>query len=346
MHVESYSVSVHSQHFYLRREEVTRTVRLAAEPVNLRQRGGGPEGGTGLARHKPDAMSAIRPRGFDPPPRRSCAKTGEKGLNSRLEGLKALVEKLVEVFTGKKIRIRILEWPQAENGLSPYGDMVQASPVGIEFRFTRDLVEEERAIYVASGKVKTSDGREVAFWLVLSMEREWKESESQWLLVGGRTQDPLVVVVDGSHARLSEQIIEFDLDLDGIPDRVPVPAPGSGFLVIDHNGDGQLNDGGELFGPISGDGFGDLSRYDLDGNGWIDEGDPVFRDLRVWMWDGGRGRMYTLPELGLGAIFLRSAETPFTLRDGPRQRGRIGSTSFWLGEDGRVGVVQHLDIFL
>lgn len=216
----------------------------------------------------------------------------------------------------------------------------------MEFRFTRELVEEERTLYMATGNVKTSDGREIAFRLIISMEREREESESFWLWSGGQPQDPLVVVIDGSHARLSEWMNEFDLDLDGVPDKVPVPAPGSGFLVIDINGDGRLNDGGELFGPISGDGFADLSRHDLDGNGWIDEGDPVFRDLRVWMWDREGGRMYTLPELGVGALFLRRAETPFTLRDGAGERGRISSTSFWLGEDGRVGVVQHLDIFL
>jgi hypothetical protein len=49
-------------------------------------------------------------------------------------------------------------------------------------------------------------------------------------------------------------------------------SPRSGLLVIDKNLDGKVNDGSELFGPSTGDGFEKLARYDEDRNGWIDEG--------------------------------------------------------------------------
>lgn len=42
-------------------------------------------------------------------------------------------------------------------------------------------------------------------------------------------------------------------------------------LSLDQNGNGEIDNGTELFGTKSGDGFADLARYDLDYNGWIDE---------------------------------------------------------------------------
>ena len=51
---------------------------------------------------------------------------------------------------------------------------------------------------------------------------------------------------------------------------------GSGFLALDKNGNGKIDDGSELFGTKSGDGFADLAEYDSDGNGWIDEKGRVY----------------------------------------------------------------------
>ena len=54
---------------------------------------------------------------------------------------------------------------------------------------------------------------------------------------------------------------------------------------MDRNGDGKINDGSELFGTKSGDGFKDLASYDADGNGWIDENDAIFSQLKIWTKD-------------------------------------------------------------
>ncbi|MGQ9704291.1 MAG: hypothetical protein ACUVS1_06870, partial [Actinomycetota bacterium] len=100
------------------------------------------------------------------------------------------------------------------------------------------------------------------------------------------------------------------LNMGGVPDRVPVTAPGSGFLVLDLNEDGRVDNGSELFGPRTGNGFHELSLRDLDGNGWIEEVDPVFQDLRVWGWEQDADRLDTLPELDIMALYLRGLETP------------------------------------
>ncbi len=80
---------------------------------------------------------------------------------------------------------------------------------------------------------------------------------------------------------------------------------GSGFLGLDSNNNGRIDNGKELFGTQSGDGFADLARYDSDGNGWIDEGDPVYARLKVWLKDAsGADKVISLADAGVGAIYL------------------------------------------
>lgn len=64
-------------------------------------------------------------------------------------------------------------------------------------------------------------------------------------------------------ASLTERDFAFDIDLDGHADQIAFVGTGSGFLALDRNGDGEINDGSELFGPESGDGFAELAAYDL-----------------------------------------------------------------------------------
>ena len=82
--------------------------------------------------------------------------------------------------------------------------------------------------------------------------------------------DPLVINLDGNIAELSDQTFLFDLDGDGEMDEISELSAKSGFLALDKNGDGTINDGTELFGTRSGNGFQDLSAYDTDHNGFID----------------------------------------------------------------------------
>lgn len=56
-------------------------------------------------------------------------------------------------------------------------------------------------------------------------------------------------------------------------------------MALDVNYDGIINDGRELFGPRTGNGFLELAEFDIDGNNWIDENDPIFEKLRIWTLD-------------------------------------------------------------
>ncbi|MCR4419314.1 MAG: hypothetical protein QHH27_06255 [Clostridia bacterium] len=104
----------------------------------------------------------------------------------------------------------------------------------------------------------------------------------------------------------------------------------------------------ELFGPRSGNGYADLAAYDADGNGWIDEADPVFTRLRLWCWDGtGEARFLALGEVGIGAIYLAYAPGAFNLRDGQNQvQGRIRRTGIFFREDGTAGTTHCLDLIV
>lgn len=121
---------------------------------------------------------------------------------------------------------------------------------------------------------------------------------------------------------------------------------GSGFLALDHNQDGVINDGSELFGPTSGNGFAELAAYDSDNNGWLDENDPVFNDLRLWvMGEGGTSYLATLASRGIGALLLNSADTEFSLTDSNNATlGQIRDTSIFVRENGSVGTIQEVDL--
>jgi hypothetical protein len=116
---------------------------------------------------------------------------------------------------------------------------------------------------------------------------------------------------------------------------------GSGFLAIDRNQDGKVNDGSELFGPRTGNGFAELAAYDSDGNGWIDENDPVFSDLKVWT----QGGLYSLKDMGIGAISTESVETPFAIKDSANNlQGNVRGSGVYLSEDGDAGAAEQVDL--
>jgi len=145
----------------------------------------------------------------------------------------------------------------------------------------------------------------------------------------------------GAPARLTEGKVSFDLNSDGNAESISFVAGGSGFLALDKNGDGKVNNGGELFGPQTGSGYGELAAYDGDHNGWIDENDAVFSKLRIWSEDG----LSTLLEKGIGAISISSADTPFAMKDSAgASQGNVSSTGVYLSESGAAGTVQEVNL--
>lgn len=210
--------------------------------------------------------------------------------------------------------------------------------------------EQEVTCFSATGIVQTADGRSLDFRVDLEMSRSFMEET----IITDTTEqifcDPLVINLDAKGATVTDQKFFFDLDADGTEESVSFVGEGSGFLALDKNADGQINDGTELFGTKSGDGFADLAAYDADKNGWIDENDEVFNRLKVWTKDAdGNNKLIDLKDADVGAIFLGKVGTEFSLNslEDNQTNGMIRSTGVYLKEStGAAFTVQHVDLAL
>ena len=86
---------------------------------------------------------------------------------------------------------------------------------------------------------------------------------------------------------------------------------------------------------------GDLAQFDLDKNGWIDEGDAVYSQLSVW---SGK-ELTSLKERGVGALYTAAVDAPFSLKTESNQLlGQIRSAGIYLSETGEVGHLQQVDL--
>lgn len=209
--------------------------------------------------------------------------------------------------------------------------------------------EQETSTFASVGKVVTADGRSIDFNLEVSMSRAFMAETNMLEVKDYIKMDPLVINLDSNITSVSDQKFFFDLDADGDEESVSFAGEGSGFLALDKNNDGVINDGSELFGTKSGDGFKDLAAYDEDGNGWIDENDFIFNKLKVWTKDDeGKDLLIDLKKADVGAIYLDSANSQFSLKDASNNlNAEIKKTGVYLKESsGAVGTISHVDLVL
>lgn len=259
---------------------------------------------------------------------------------------------IIEALTGKKIKLstftRTAEaGPSAPAAQAAESEQPQRQGWGLEYDYHEMHREEESVQFKASGEIRTADGQTIQFNLELAMHREFVQETSVSLRAGDAVLvDPLVINFNGTAAQLSDQHFRFDLDMDGTDDAMPFLVGGSGFLALDRNNDGVINNGGELFGPATNNGFAELRGLDSDGNGWLDENDPMFEKLRIWLKDAaGSETLVGLREKNIGALLLDSAATPFSLTDTANTiLGKVRETSIYLRETGGGGTIQELDI--
>ncbi len=264
-----------------------------------------------------------------------------------------LLRTMIEFLTGR--RLLVIDASELQAPASATVDAPAAAAAapasagfGIEYDYHASYTEAEQTTFAASGTVRTADGREIAFDLQLSMSRLYHEESSVSLRAGDavRTTDPLVLNFAGTAAQLTDQRFAFDLDADGSAEQINFAGPGSGFLVFDRNANGKVDNGRELFGPTSGDGFQELAALDGDGNGWIDENDAAYGQLQVWSRDAaGNEGLQSLAEAGVGAIALARIATPFSVKTEANELlGQIRSSGIFLQEDGTAGTIQQIDL--
>ncbi len=232
--------------------------------------------------------------------------------------------------------------------LDAYGIPNMDMPTGGSYSEYHYSYQNETTVFSTTGKVVTEDGRSIDFNLDVSMSREFIEESNLEINYGEPMYcDPLVVYTKALPASVSDQTFSFDIDSDGIEDKINKLVNGAGFLALDANDDGIINDGSELFGTKSGNGFKDLAAFDDDNNGWIDENDEIFDRLVIWTKDeNGKDALVKLKDGDIGAISLQSARTDFSVNDMTNAAlSQVRRTGFFLHEStGEPGVIQQMDM--
>lgn len=308
----------------------------------------------------PEASTVVALSGQEPPTSQSASSLNEQVDSAVKQDPKLqMIKAAIEFLTGRTIKLVDLselgqnpttstDLPAAAPDSSSDNAPSRSAGFGVAYDYHESYDETEQTTFSAQGTVHTADGKTIAFNLDLSMNRSYHEESNVSVRLGDavRPKDPLVINFNGSAAQLTDQTFSFDLDSDGTQDNLPVLAGGSGYLAFDRNQDGKINNGSELFGPNSGDGFADLTALDEDKNGWIDENDSNFGKLSIWTANAnGSGNLQSLKEAGVGALSLSRVSTPFELKNSYNQTlGAIRSSSVALGESGKIATVQQIDV--
>lgn len=292
-----------------------------------------------------EANLSLRERSYAISTSRSISGVDEKKAieSIKMQCMQYLIYWLFGGNTGDRLKDQMSQMMPVQNVTTSSAQFMTMQTTMSQYH-----AETEQTSFSTTGTVVTADGREISFNLDLSMSRSFEEYyETSQTTEIVQMMDPLVINLDTDIASLSDQKFEFDIDNDGILDSISMLQGGSGYLALDKNGDGIINDGSELFGTKSGDGFYDLSMYDEDGNGWIDENDEIFSKLLIWSKDeNGNDELYHLKEKGVGAICLQKVATDFSLNSlkTNQTNGQIRSTGIFLYENGNVGTMQQMDL--
>ncbi len=282
-----------------------------------------------------------------------------------------IIKDLVEIFTGKKIEVldaeefKKLQESASSSGevgevakkveeqsipKNPWGNVTESPSSkfqgwGVDYYYKETNYQKEGFEFLASGKITNDKGQQISFNASLLMSREKYEELTVSLKEGDALIDPLVIDFKGSGASFEGAKFEFDLDADGKTEMIHAPSVGTAFLGYDKNGNGIMDDGSELFGPPSGNGFSELAALDEDNNGWIDENDSVFSKLRLWeKATDGTDIVSSLLDRGVGAIYTGRVATGFDLINNDSVNAVVKETGIFLKENGGSGFIQEVDI--
>ena len=162
----------------------------------------------------------------------------------------------------------------------------------------------------------------------------WSTSSCSWILIPcTQCNSPILIDTNGAGFQLSSAAngVNFDFTGTGKLIRIAWPQLGSsnGWLALDRNHNGLIDDATELFGNITAqppsehpNGFLALAVFDTvaeggNADGIIDTHDKIWPQLKVWIdsnHDGisQPGELHTLDELGIHSINLNYTRTPFT----------------------------------
>ncbi len=247
--------------------------------------------------------------------------------------LKILIEKL----TGIKIKtISIQEILNPENI-----DNLSVPEFATVLNYEKLEFKSQKVDFQAYGVIKTKSGEEIRFQIAFTLNKEQLKYSKIDIKAGSVALiDPLIINLNGDLENIfTDSRFEFDLDNDGKKEKIPYLTEGNGFIVFDKNENGKIDNGTELFGVITGDGFQELKKFDTDKDGWVDEDDKYFSRLKVWLKNENKDVIVPIKDLGIGAIYLSSVYTDFSFEN----KGFLRKSSIYLKEDNNVGIVSKVD---
>jgi hypothetical protein len=262
-----------------------------------------------------------------------------------------LLELILQNFLGgdKQVKMFSLDDIKADNKYINDESKKFLVKNSVNIERTYEYSRSDSISFSTQAIVKTSD-KDINLNLDLSYTKEFYEKHSETLKFEEmHFLDPLVVQYDCESTAfdsISETMcFNFDINSDGTSKELPLLKDGNGFLVLDKNSNGTIDNGSELFGPSSNDGFGELSEYDSDGNNWIDENDAIFEDLRIWTKnEKGDDSLIALGQTGIGAIFLGDAQAGMSYNKSVNESlAYLKSNSIFLREDGTAGIISSMD---
>jgi len=125
---------------------------------------------------------------------------------------------------------------------------------------------------------------------------------------------------DGFRLTSAEDGVLFDLTGDGIPEQIAWTEAGSddAWLAMDRNGNGRIDNGGELFGNHTAqlpsdkrNGFLALAVFDGNGDGVISSDDGVWPALRIWVDANHNGVSETGELAALSAYAIKAIDLSY-----------------------------------
>lgn len=306
---------------------------------------------------KPKLSALISPKDLAlPSPEKSTTPTALQPLHLEIDPYFRVMIAMIEYLSGKSLS----HYQQSFSANAPIDQSNASTSTRISFdlnsessaeqapnerpapRHRVEVQDAERLAFSIVADVTTSDGQTHSVQLSETHQRQSRQILSVSASEAAKLIDPLIINLEGS-LTFSHRSTDFDLDSDGNKEQFRQLGHGSYFLALDLNGDGKINDGSELFGTQSGNGFADLRHYDDDGNGLIDKGDRIFQSLRLFRTN--TQTLTSLDEKQILAIGLTAADTPFRFTDSKGNAlAQLRQSSFYLAEGGRQGTVQHIDL--
>ena len=207
------------------------------------------------------------------------------------------------------------------------------------------VVDEREASAVAFSVDMSINGRQVVGELRVQQSRA-NHLEVRATAAGvQKFLDPLVLNFNGPLV-LAEGNIRFDLDVDGQVDLLPSMVSDSYLLALDKNANGRIDDGSEVVGAQSGNGYADLRALDDNADGFLSQADASFQLLRLWR-PGEQGIGQPLGARGVQAIYLGSIDSPFTLQASSNGEllGQVRQSSFFVANN-KVQLSQQVDFWV